>query len=367
MRDHYRRHAESPSRPHHRRGCEPRRRQHTSREAQLRVAGEPLIGGRHTFERTVTVTVPIQATYQLAAVGVPESDRNVLRGKLENVDHVPASEVPGRQIQAPLPPCRSPDRLPVVGPCRGGPLLSPDRREAELAFDGQGDKRLAIASAAREAVSTRIPVRYLRSAHSYWRHLRSLQRNQRVPDPLNVDRKRCALYTPGHRTHLIQAKLARDAEASTYRHGTVVSVQHHGWITVDVDGELLRFWNHDPAWVRGCFEESGGRVGLPGWNLLHARHARGRYCICVSAGGPTPCAPPSTASPDPSGLHQQTLTHGGFLIAGIEAVRHLHDDDATCSNGESRCARRANHLDRVGPHRRLTQMSARPSTSTHRS
>jgi hypothetical protein len=137
----------------------------------------------------------------------------------------------------------------------------------------------------------------------------------------------CALYTPGHQTHLIQANLARDAEPSTCRHGTIVSVQNDGWITVNLDGELLLSWNHEHTWVRRCFEESGGQVGLPGWNLLHARHARGRYCISVSADGPTPCAPPSTAGSDPAGLHQQTLTHGGFLISGIEAVRHLHDND----------------------------------------
>jgi hypothetical protein len=152
-----------------------------------------------------------------------------------------------------------------------------------------------------------------------------------------VDWDRCALYTPGHKTHLIQANLARDAEPSTYRHGTVVSVQDDGWIAVAVDGELLLLWNHDPMWVRRCFDEAGRRVGLPGWNLLHARHAGGRYCISVSADGPTPCAPSSTTGSNPAGLHQQTLTHGGFLISGIEAVRHLHDD-ATSSNGESRHA-----------------------------
>jgi hypothetical protein len=147
----------------------------------------------------------------------------------------------------------------------------------------------------------------------------------------------CALYTPGHKTHLIQAKLARDGDPARYRHGTVVSVQDDGWITVDVDDELLRFWNHDPAWVRRCLQESGGKVGLPGWHLFHVRHARRRYCICV-ADWPTPCAPPSTADSGPAGLFEQVMSHGGCLISGIEAVRHLHDDDATDSDDESRRA-----------------------------
>lgn len=141
---------------------------------------------------------------------------------------------------------------------------------------------------------------------------------------------------PGHRTHLVQAQLARDDGPAKYRNGTLVEVADDGWITVDVDGELLRFWNHDPTWVRRCFEESGGKVGLPGWHLLHAPHGDGRRaCICVADDGPTPCTPPPTAGAGPTGLFEQVMSHGGFLISGIEAVRHLHDDDATDSNSES--------------------------------
>ena len=149
-----------------------------------------------------------------------------------------------------------------------------------------------------------------------------------------VDHSRCALYTPGHQTHYIQTKLARDDDPAKYRMGEVLSVDIDGWIVVAVAGELLRLWNHDPTWVRRCFEESGGRLGLPGWHLLHAASASGgRYCICVSDDGPTPCAPPSTGGASPAGLFEQVLTHGGFLISGIEAVRHLRDDDATDNNG----------------------------------
>lgn len=175
------------------------------------------------------------------------------------------------------------------------------------------------------AVSNRIPVRYLWFAQSEWWHLWSLQRKQRLPDLLSVNSDRCALYTPGHRTHLIQAKLARDADPATYRHGTVISVQHDGWITVDVDGNAVRFWNHDPARVRGCFRESGGNVGLPGYGLLHARHTHGRYCISVSHDGPMPCAPPSTAGSSPAGLFEQVFSHGGFMVSGIESV-HLTEE-----------------------------------------
>jgi hypothetical protein len=142
-----------------------------------------------------------------------------------------------------------------------------------------------------------------------------------------VGHARCARYTPGHQTHAIQARLASEVDPANYLNGTVVSVEDDGWITVDVSGEPLRFWTHDPTRVRHCFEESGWHVGLPGYGVLHARSARGgRYCICVSDRGPTPCAPPSTASSSPEDLYERVLTHGGFLVAGTEALRHLHDD-----------------------------------------
>lgn len=172
-----------------------------------------------------------------------------------------------------------------------------------------------------------------------------------------VDCERCKLYTPGHRTHLIQATLARDGDPANYRHGEVISVQDDGWISVDVDGRAMRIWNHAPAWVRRCFQESDGHVGLPGWNLLHAPRRDGRRaCICVSHDGPTPCAPPSTASLSPAGLHGQTLTHGGFLISGIDAVRHLHDDDGTGSRPSHGTHHQAGHLGSVGPSWHLGQM-----------
>jgi hypothetical protein len=136
----------------------------------------------------------------------------------------------------------------------------------------------------------------------------------------------CALYAPGHRTHTIQAKLARDDDPAKYRNGTLVEVADDGWITVDVDGKHFRFWNHEPARARICFKQAGGRVGLPGHSLLHAPHSEGRrYCFSVSDDGPTPCTLLSTAGSSPTGLFEQVLSHGGFLVSGAEAVRHLGD------------------------------------------
>jgi hypothetical protein len=89
------------------------------------------------------VAVSVQASYELAAVGVSERDCRVLRRQLKDVDHVPTSEVSGCQVEAAAPArCRL-DCLPVVGARRSRPMLSPDWREAELAFDRERDERLA--------------------------------------------------------------------------------------------------------------------------------------------------------------------------------------------------------------------------------
>ena len=146
----------------------------------------------------------------------------------------------------------------------------------------------------------------------------------------SIDHSVCALYTPGHRVHFIQAKLGWEEDPAKYRTGTLLSVEDDGWIAVEVDGEVLRFWNHEAERARKCFEESTGRVALPGHGLLYAPSKRGgKYCFCVSAGGPTPCAPPSTAGSSPKGLYEQVMTHGGFLVSGAQASRHLHDGDLT--------------------------------------
>ena len=117
----------------------------------------------------------------------------------------------------------------------------------------------------------------------------------REEDPAAIDYQACALYTPGHQTHFIQARLALEVDAAKYQKGSLVNVTDDGWINVAVDGEIRRFWTHDPARARYNVAESEGEVGLPGVDLLHAPLQDGRsiFCICVAdeSRGPTPCKP----------------------------------------------------------------------------
>ena len=99
-----------------------------------------------------------------------------------------------------------------------------------------------------------------------------------------IDHSVCALYKPGHRVHFIQAKLGWEGNRTEYRTGTLFSVEDDGWITVEVDGDVLRFWNHEPERARICFEQAGGHVGLPGHSLLHAPSTwrRQLLLLCVN-------------------------------------------------------------------------------------
>jgi hypothetical protein len=138
----------------------------------------------------------------------------------------------------------------------------------------------------------------------------------------------CALYTPGHQVHFIQMRRASETDPANYRNGTLVSVDDDGWITVEVDGEALRFWTHDPARARECFEESGGHVGLREHGVLDAPCADGggRYYICVATDGPTPCVPSSPVELTPAGLVARIRTHGGLMIPS-EILRGAFDND----------------------------------------
>lgn len=89
------------------------------------------------------VAVAVEASHQLAAVGVAERDRHVLGGHVEDVDHVPAREMASGEIEASTPSSRNLDGLPVVGAGTRRPVLASDRRKTELAFDRQSRNRLS--------------------------------------------------------------------------------------------------------------------------------------------------------------------------------------------------------------------------------
>jgi len=138
--------------------------------------------------------------------------------------------------------------------------------------------------------------------------------------PMTVDHTTCALYTPGHQVHFIQARLSAEDDPVHRRMGKLLALDDNGWITVDVDGELLRFWNHDPGRARACFATSSGNVVLASRGLLHAPHEGGRCCMCITTDAPTPCMAAPAAG---SELADQVMTHGGILVSADELRTYL--------------------------------------------
>jgi hypothetical protein len=120
--------------------------------------------------------------------------------------------------------------------------------------------------------------------------------------------------------HFIQAKLAWERPAEQ-RAGRAVSFGDSGWVTVELDGERRRLWNHEPPRLRAALEAASGKVVVTPRSLLYVPHPKGRSCFCVSTDGPTACQgqPPSGADPA-----ERIRTHGGFLLSP-ETLRRLQE------------------------------------------
>jgi DNA-binding XRE family transcriptional regulator len=84
--------------------------------------------------------VAVEASDEVPAVLVAEGDGDVLGGHLKLVDHAPAGEVPGGEVEAAFPAGGGPDGLPVVGAGAWGPVLAAQRDEAELSLARQAQE-----------------------------------------------------------------------------------------------------------------------------------------------------------------------------------------------------------------------------------
>ena len=93
--------------------------------------------------------------------------------------------------------------------------------------------------------------------------------------------KRCGLYAPGHEVHWIQAhRSSEDAENRPSR-GTLIDVADDGVLTVEIDGQRLSLWNHDPVRLIDVISLNGPEVSYqPRWGLLRSPHDFG-YLFCV--------------------------------------------------------------------------------------
>lgn len=144
----------------------------------------------------------------------------------------------------------------------------------------------------------------------------------------------CQSWGAGHRVHWIQGMRSNDSEQpGSYVACEVIDADDEGWFTVVITetGEHLRLWNHVPDRVRGL-------VGLDRleinerWSVLHRRKLEGGSTTYVSVRDTrTPCVFEEPTGP----LEEQLRTHGGFSIAGPDALRLLGEQSGDDEEGDA--------------------------------
>lgn len=127
--------------------------------------------------------------------------------------------------------------------------------------------------------------------------------------------RRCGLFLPGHEVHHIQALHSANDHENRPVPGSLLAVDDDGEMEVKVDGQVHRFWNHDPARLRAVASAAGDRVELQmRWGTLRVHHPGGRFIFHVATGSHRPC--PTTP---PSGtILDLLLTAGGFSVSGAD-------------------------------------------------
>jgi hypothetical protein len=136
----------------------------------------------------------------------------------------------------------------------------------------------------------------------------------------------CGLFLPGHEVHWIQAlHSGNDLEHRPVR-GHLLHVGDDGVVVVDLAGERLVLWNHDPDRLRSLVTHNGPLVSYQRrWGLLRSEHTGGSYAVCVTdADDPDrrPC-PQHHLTDDQvevptsvDDLVEQLLKTGGFSVPG---------------------------------------------------
>jgi hypothetical protein len=115
-------------------------------------------------ERAALVAMTVEATNEVPAVLVAEGNCNILGGHFKLVDHVPAREVPGSEVEASRPPCGGSDGLPVVGTRAWCPVLAT-----------QGDEAATRRSLARHAALDRASTARRTAMPAAWADLSAIE------------------------------------------------------------------------------------------------------------------------------------------------------------------------------------------------
>ena len=130
--------------------------------------------------------------------------------------------------------------------------------------------------------------------------------------------KNCGSYLPGHMPHWIQARKGWEDRVNLPLPGRLVSTSDDGTVIIEVDGEQLRLWNHQPERVAEAAAQTRGTITYQSrWHLLLVERAQGsRYIFCVAT--PSDSHVPCPETP-PTGSPVELLKSvGGFTISASQ-------------------------------------------------
>jgi hypothetical protein len=127
--------------------------------------------------------------------------------------------------------------------------------------------------------------------------------------------KQCGPFRPGHQGHWIQSNLSNhDAENRPLR-GRLIDVQADGILTLEMDGQQVFLWNHEPERLIDVIDVNGPDVSYQErWGLVRSPHDFGYlFCVVRAEADRLPC-PEQPPTGDPV---QLLKTAGGFTISPV--------------------------------------------------
>lgn len=132
--------------------------------------------------------------------------------------------------------------------------------------------------------------------------------------------KNCGLFKPGHTPHWIQMRRAAEDRNNPPVACRFIEARQDGTVVIEVAGQVLHLWNHEPERLADAVAESGGALEFQTrWGLLWVPGANGRYAFCVAKSlvDHVPCP-----FPPPVGSPAQLLKSAGGFSEPAGAVPH---------------------------------------------
>ena len=155
------------------------------------------------------------------------------------------------------------------------------------------------------------------------------------PTPLPV---RCGSFKPGHEVHWIQGLRSAEDDENRPLPGRLLEVDDAGRVVVEVAGDRIEFWNHEPARLMTLVDRNEGAILVQErWSLLKTRSSDGHVCfsVCrIDSPWRTPC--PSADDEVPTDLVSALVERGGFSIPSASlpaATRAPHVSERNDASG----------------------------------